>query len=190
MDADAGNDIDTDMAPGSSSYGPIRTDRNSRSSPLRGTKGMVAQDGVHIEAMDDDGATVDYEPMGTDSETVDYNDPLEIDDHEMKHSRKREAEGEEKMKRPRYPMAAPKVKKEGQRKPKAVAPADTDDEVQISAVQPTKNKDINFWKEQSPNELRAQLKLRDLRKFRDEWAFKDKNQLMGIIQDMIKKGTW
>jgi hypothetical protein len=95
-------------------------------------------------------------------------------------------------------MAAPKpkIKKEGQRtkavaEPRAAAAqADTDDEVQISAVQPNKNSDINFWKEQSANELRAQLKLRDLQKFRNEWAFKSKDQLLQIIQDMISKGTW
>ena len=81
----------------------------------------------------------------------------------------------------------PKIKKEK----KVVKPSgEVDDEVQVSAIQPNKNGDISFWKEQSANELRAQLKLRDLQKFRNEWAFKNKDQLIQIIQDMISAGTW
>jgi hypothetical protein len=177
-------------------WGPIRRYKPPvRSSPLQGTQVAVRQAGVTIQAMDDDAATVDYEFLEADRETVDYNDPLEVDDHEMRTSTKRMADtDEEKKKKPKlYPMAAPKpkIKKEGERaKPAAATQSETDDEVQISAVQPNKNNDINFWKEQSANELRAQLKLRDLQKFRDEWAFKSKDQLLQIIQDMISKGTW
>ena len=49
---------------------------------------------------------------------------------------------------------------------------------------------MKFWREQSANELRAQLKLRDPQKFKDEWAFKGKEQLIEIVQDLIKKKKW
>ena len=49
---------------------------------------------------------------------------------------------------------------------------------------------MKFWEEQSPNELRAQLKLRDFQKFQEEWAFKQKPQLLEIIRGLIKKKEW
>jgi hypothetical protein len=109
---------------------------------------------------------------------------------------------EDKKKKPKlYPMAAPKskIKKEKVVEPsgqvvepsgQVVESGQVDDEVQVSAIQPNRNGDISFWKEQSANELRAQLKLRDLQKYRNEWAFKSKDQLIQIIQDMISAGTW
>ena len=49
---------------------------------------------------------------------------------------------------------------------------------------------MTYWKEQSANELRKELKLRDMQRFRDEWAFKSKDQLLEIIQGLIQAGTW
>ena len=177
-----GMPMETDM-PEASSYGPMRRPK-VRSSPMTGH--VVTQ--ITEPAMEDDTATVNYEMSET--ETVDY-EPLEIDDHEMRQSTKRMAQTDEdkKKKSKLSPMdpPKPKIKKEK----KVVKPSgEVDDEVQVSAIQPNKNGDISFWKEQSANELRAQLKLRDLQKFRNEWAFKSKDQLIQIIQDMISAGTW
>ena len=49
---------------------------------------------------------------------------------------------------------------------------------------------MKFWEEQSPNELRAQLKLRYPQRFKDEWAFEKKPQLLEIIRGLIKKKEW
>ena len=44
-----------------------------------------------------------------------------------------------------------------------------------------------FWRDQSANELRNQLKLRDPHKFKDEWAFKSKPDLIKIIKELIEQ---
>ena len=186
IDQDEGMPMETDMPEASSSYGPMRRPK-VRSSPMTGSV-VTAQITPEAQAMEDDTATVNYEMSET--ETVDY-EPLEIDDHEMRTSSKRmiETDDDKKKKSKLSPMdpPKPKIKKEK----KVVKPSgEVDDEVQVSAIQPNKNGDISFWKEQSANELRAQLKLRDLQKFRNEWAFKSKDQLIQIIQDMISAGTW
>ena len=144
--------------------------------------------------MEDDTATVNYEM--SEAGTVDYG-PLEVDDQEMRTSVKRMAAGEEeKKKKPKlYPMAAPKpkIKKETVEQAVAATPAQTpvpDDDVQVSAIQPNKSSDMAYWKEQSANELRKELKLRDMQRFRNEWAFKSKDQLLEIIQGLIQAGTW
>jgi len=49
---------------------------------------------------------------------------------------------------------------------------------------------MEFWKEQSPNELRAQLKLRYMQKFKNEWAFKSRAQLLEIIENLIFEKKW
>ena len=49
---------------------------------------------------------------------------------------------------------------------------------------------MKYWKEQSANEIRNQLKWRDMQKFKDEWAFKSVEQLLEIIQDLIKQNKW
>ena len=63
-------------------------------------------------------------------------------------------------------------------------------DVEVGEIKPNKNKTMKYWKEQSANELRNQLKLRDLQKFKDEWAFKNKEQLLDIIKDLIKDKKW
>ena len=78
-------------------------------------------------------------------------------------------------------------------KPKSTARSSndkSDDDVEIGEIKPNRNKQMKFWYQQSANELRAQLKLRDLKKFNDEWAFKSKDQLLEIIQGLIQAGTW
>ena len=49
---------------------------------------------------------------------------------------------------------------------------------------------MKFWKEQSANEIRAQFKLRDLKKYYDEYAFKTKVQLLEIIKSLIQNKQW
>jgi hypothetical protein len=178
----------------SGSWGPVRT-RRPRSSPMTGTRvpHVVPQvASQEPQEMEDDTSTVNYEM--SEAGTVDYG-PLEIDDQEMRTSTKRmAAEDEEKKKKLRaMPPPKPKVKREALAIPAAPAPAATqvpDDEVQVSAIQPNKSSDMAYWKEQSANELRKELKLRDLQRFRDEWAFKSKDQLLEIIRGLIQAGTW
>lgn len=67
---------------------------------------------------------------------------------------------------------------------------ESDDDVELTGITLNKSKSMKFWREQSANELRAQLKLRDPQKFKDEWAFKGKEQLIEIVQDLIKKKKW
>ena len=85
------------------------------------------------------------------------------------------------------------IKQEPKAKAKSTARSSndkSDDDVEITDVKPNKNKSMKFWKEQSANELRAQLKLRDRKRFEDEWAFKNRDQLLDIIQELIKKKQW
>ena len=63
------------------------------------------------------------------------------------------------------------------------------DEVEISGLSINQSQDLDFWKNQSANELRAQLHLRNPRE-RGNWAFKSKDQLVGLVGDMIQQGTW
>ena len=48
-----------------------------------------------------------------------------------------------------------------------------------------------FWKEQSANEIRAQLRLRyPDRYYKDKWPFKKKPELFEIIEELIKNKQW
>ena len=49
---------------------------------------------------------------------------------------------------------------------------------------------MDFWKQQSPNELRVQLKLRYPDRYLREWAFKKKPELFKIIEELIKNKQW
>ena len=49
---------------------------------------------------------------------------------------------------------------------------------------------MDFWKQASPNELRAQLRLRDRVRFNKEWAFKKKAELFEIIEELIENKQW
>lgn len=62
------------------------------------------------------------------------------------------------------------------------------EDVQISGTNANKSTDMNFWAQQSANELRSQITFRQGR--RADWAVKTHGQLLDIIRDMIKKGTW
>ena len=183
----------------SGTWGPVRT-RRPRSSPMTGTRvPHVAPQVASQEpaGMEDDTSTVNYEM--SEAGTVDYG-PLDVDDQEMRTSTKRMTaeDGEAKKKLRAMPPPKPKVKVKREAAataaPAALAAlAQTpvlDDEVQVSAIQPNKSSDMAYWKEQSANELRKELKLRDLQRFRDEWAFKSKDQLLEIIRGLIQAGTW
>ena len=163
---------------------------------MMGTRGVTAPQIAPTQEsqMEDDTATVNYEM--SEAGTVDYG-PLEVDDQEMRTSTKRMGDtSEDKKKKPKlYPMAAPKpkIKKETVKQAVAATAAQTpvpDDDTQVSAIQPHKSSDVAYWKEQSANELRKELKLRDMQRFRNEWAFKSKDQLLEIIQGLIQAGTW
>jgi len=179
-----------------SSWGPMRT-RRPRSSPMVGTRGVTAPQiapQITEPQMEDDTSTVNYEM--SEAGTVDYG-PLEVDDQEMRTNTKRMAAEEEEKKKKLRAMPPPKPKVKVKREAAATAilatPAQTpvpDDDVQVSAIQPNKSSDMAYWKEQSANELRKELKLRDMQRFRDEWAFKSKDQLLEIIQGLIQAGTW
>ena len=105
---------------------------------------------------------------------------------------------------PNPSTAAPKAKSRARAKsqapaePKAKAKAkararsvdNDDDDVEISGISVNKSEDLKYWREQSANELRAQLKLRDPVKFRDSWAFKMKADLLKIIKELIKDKKW
>jgi hypothetical protein len=64
-----------------------------------------------------------------------------------------------------------------------------DDDVEISNAKINRSRDMWFWREASAREMRAQLNLRDRAKIGD-WAFKDREQLLDIIEDKIRKGQW
>jgi len=63
------------------------------------------------------------------------------------------------------------------------------DEVEISGLCVNQSQDLDFWRNQSANELRAQITLRRPRE-RGNWVFKSKEQLVGLVDEMIKQGTW
>ena len=67
---------------------------------------------------------------------------------------------------------------------------DGDDDVQVQQIKTNNNKSTRYWKQQSANEIRNQLKLRDRKRFNDEWAFKTKAQLIDIIKQLVKDGEW
>ena len=62
------------------------------------------------------------------------------------------------------------------------------DDAQLTGVAANKSTDMNFWKEQSANELRAQITFRQGR--RADWAVKNKAQLVDLVRQMIADGTW
>ena len=92
------------------------------------------------------------------------------------------------------PKAKSRAKSQAPAEPKAKAKAkararsvdNDDDDVEISGISVNKSEDMKFWKEQSANELRAQLKLRYPDRFNREYAFKDRKQLLEIIKELIK----
>ena len=64
---------------------------------------------------------------------------------------------------------------------------------EVTGDSANRNQDINYWADQSPNDLRAQLNLRHPNRVRGqmtEWAFAKKAQLLEIIKRMIDNGTW
>ena len=63
-------------------------------------------------------------------------------------------------------------------------------DVEITGISVNKSQDMKFWKEQSANDLRRQLKLRYRDKFEKEWAFKFKPDLLEIIKSLIQNKQW
>ena len=60
----------------------------------------------------------------------------------------------------------------------------------MTGIKPTANDSIEFWKQQSAKELRNQLKLRYPDRFYKEWPFKEKEDLLKIIEELIKNKEW
>ena len=100
--------------------------------------------------------------------------------------------------------AAPKMVKEGRGRasarsvgpparlarspPKSRSERSRSDDTQLTGVAANKSTDLDFWKEQSANELRAQITFRQGR--RADWAVKTKAQLLDLIKQMIADGKW
>ncbi len=63
------------------------------------------------------------------------------------------------------------------------------DSVTRAGVSVDSTTDMNFWRDQSANEIRSQLNLRNRRGIRN-WAFEARPQLLELIEHMIKKGSW
>jgi len=64
-----------------------------------------------------------------------------------------------------------------------------DDDLQVLSVQLNKNTDMDYWKDQSSNEIRSQIQMRKTGP-RGTWAARDKDALLGIVRRMIKRGLW
>ena len=64
----------------------------------------------------------------------------------------------------------------------------SDDEVEMTGVNLNKSTDLKFWKSQSPNEIRAQLNLRNLPK--KDYAFLDKKHLLEYLRNIIRSNKW
>ena len=62
------------------------------------------------------------------------------------------------------------------------------DDAQIAGISANKSTDMDFWKQQSANELRAQITFRQGR--RADWAVKTKDQLVELVRKMIADGKW
>ena len=67
-------------------------------------------------------------------------------------------------------------------------PTSSDDEVEIQGVVLNKAKAQSYWKKQSPNEIRAQLVLRDIP--RSKTGFATKAELLGLIKELVKNNKW
>ena len=66
-----------------------------------------------------------------------------------------------------------------------------DDDVQISGININRSQDFEFWKNQSANELRAQLILRgNAVGQRKDYAFLLKQQLLTYVKKLIQDKKW
>ena len=85
--------------------------------------------------------------------------------------------------------------KSGEPKPKAKAKADAgaqsdDDGVEMTGEELNDSTDMEVWKQASAKELQNQLKLRYPNRYFKEWAFKSRDQLLEIIEELIKNKQW
>ena len=64
----------------------------------------------------------------------------------------------------------------------------SDDEVEMTGINLNKSTDLKFWKSQSPNEIRAQLKLRKLDP--KVYGFLKKKALVEFVQILIRSNKW
>jgi hypothetical protein len=64
----------------------------------------------------------------------------------------------------------------------------SDDEVEITGVKLNRNTSINYWAQQTPNEMRAQLKLRNIPI--NDYAFLKKKDLVEFIRNLIRTNKW
>jgi len=64
----------------------------------------------------------------------------------------------------------------------------SDDEVELTGVTLNRNTSSTFWAQQSPNEMRAQLKLRNIPI--NDYAFLKKKDLVEFIRNLIRTNKW
>ena len=159
--------------------------------PATGVDAHTQQQQAALAMEMDDAGTVDYgEDDGSD---------IEVDDAEMTRrvgKRKSPDASQEDKKKPKIKPEIKnddtKIKREGAKpvkKDNKILKKKDDDELQVTGVNINRSTDMSFWEEQSARELRTQLNLRHPGSIGD-WAFKTRLQLLNIVKDQIKKGTW
>ena len=62
------------------------------------------------------------------------------------------------------------------------------DEVEIQGIVLNNEKTQSYWKKQSANQIRAQLRLRDIPRSRT--GFAKKQELLNLIKDLVKNNKW
>lgn len=99
----------------------------------------------------------------------------------VKRTKSKPPEQKEEKKIKTEPAVTPEPKAKAKAKARAKS---VDNNVQAGSITLNNNTGRDYWKEQSANEIRNQLRLRKVPQ--DDWIFKDKAQLIGIIVKVIK----
>jgi hypothetical protein len=94
----------------------------------------------------------------------------------------------------------PKVKTEGRAKSqepkprakaKAKAGAQSDDDLELTGIKPNNSTDMKFWIEKNnANNYRKELMIRYPDRYLKEWAFKSREQLLKIVEELMKNNQW
>ena len=82
----------------------------------------------------------------------------------------------------------PSLQPRGRSQPAQRKSRSRSDDTQLTGISANRSTDLDFWKQQSANELRAQITFRQGR--RADWAVKSKPQLVELVRQMIADGTW
>ena len=185
---------DTSNPRGRPPKNPAMNDGSENTTQKRGRKPLVAGVGSNPMIVNDEGTQQKRSKSGDTPSPPPTKKQKE--EKEMKKIQKAieqadKAEAKQMIKIEKAVAKADKAAAKAAAKSKARGSKDSSDgDVEISGVSINRNKTMKFWREQRAKELGNQLKLRDLQKFKDEWAFKSRVQLLEIIQDLIKKNKW